>query len=669
MFAIVLVFHSPAATPRQKSLDEWRALTAEPESPRVFVKSDQVRFYFRSGTNVEEFNGDWSRLRVPTDSYRVNSALLQWKRKLRKVPEKERGWRQATVISGADWRRLATNMLQELTPLEPGQGYYYQAFLTDRLLYRDTNGIPRFSALNEQPKGVTLERRFTVDESLEILARVAGEHLAATHRGDTLFVIISPNAGRFAQPLLLDRQQRECVLLSPAALYDPTERGLGFTFTVQGVSAMLFESHGLALLKNPVSSAARLGDLGIQTLIRFTRLPVPKSTPPLPPPSERPGMDLNGWEAWLDRYTGTRREDGSMALLIDGDRFFSRLRQAIANATNYVHANVFIFDKDDVAVDMADRLKQSSRHADVKVILDRMGSLAAGASPPATPLPEDFEAPASISGYLTDHSRVHVRPFLNPWFSADHCKTYIVDGQFAWLGGMNLGREYLYEWHDMMVEVRGPVVESLEREFRHDWAHAGPLGDFAYAASLLGRAEPQPAASTSWIKLRLLPTKTLWKPFSMAALNALRKAQSYIYVENPYLFDKRVMGALVEARRRGVDVRVVLPRENDFKYGGRGNLVSANYLYAHGIRVYFYPGMTHVKALLVDGWSCVGSGNLNHISLRLSQEQNVATSDPWFAERLRHELFEEDFINSYELNHTISVDWADFLADMLLENL
>src|SRR5262249_34223112 len=159
-----------------------------------------------------------------------------------------------------------------------GHGYYYQAFLTDRLLYRDANGAPRLSALSERPRGVTLERRFTVGESLEILGRVAGRHLAAMHPGDPLFVIISPNAGRFAQPLLLDRQQRECVLLSPAALYDPTERGLGLTLTVQGVSAMVFESHGLALLKNPISSTARLGDLGIETLIRVTRAPVPKAT-------------------------------------------------------------------------------------------------------------------------------------------------------------------------------------------------------------------------------------------------------------------------------------------------------------------------------------------------------------------------------------------------------
>jgi phosphatidylserine/phosphatidylglycerophosphate/cardiolipin synthase-like enzyme len=159
----------------------------------------------------------------------------------------------------------------------------------------------------------------------------------------------------------------------------------------------------------------------------------------------------------------------------------------------------------------------------------------------------------------------------------------------------------------------------------------------------------------------------MWKPFGTAVFGALDHAQSYIYAENPYLFDKKVLVQLVEARERGVDVRVVLPRVNDLKAGERSNLVAANYLLQHGVRVYFYPGMTHVKALLVDGWACLGSGNLDNLSLRLSQEQNIATSDSAFADRLKRELFEDDFAHSYELTKTISVDWGDFLADLMLE--
>jgi phosphatidylserine/phosphatidylglycerophosphate/cardiolipin synthase-like enzyme len=468
---------------------------------------------------------------------------------------------------------------------------------------------------------------------------------------------------------LLDRQRRLCVWLSPAALYDTTERGIGLSTTAQGLSALLIESHGLALLKNPISSVARLADLGVESVVRFVRMPFPKPTTHYPPLAHCQGMDLAQWEAWLDRYTGTRQEDGSLDLLIDGERFFPRLKQAIAAATNHVNVEVYIFDKDDVGVGVADQLKERSCEVEVKVILDRLGTIGGGASPPGTPMPEDFVAPASIYSYLRQDSLVRVHPFLNPWFSADHSKVFLVDGTHAWMGGMNLGREYRYEWHDLMVELQGPVVASLEDEFRHDWAHESLLGDLAYIAELARGPKKIPPSlpSDHWISMRLLPTKTAWKPFSAAVQGAIGKSQSYIYLENPYLFDKRVIVALVRARNRGVDVRVVLPRENDLKPGGRSNLVLANYLLEHGVRVYFYPGMTHVKALLVDDWACVGSANLNHLSLRVCQEHNVATSDPAFAARLKKELFEEDFSRSYELTEPLSIEWVDFLADLVLE--
>jgi phosphatidylserine/phosphatidylglycerophosphate/cardiolipin synthase-like enzyme len=585
------------------------------------------------------------------------------------MPEGERGWREATVIAGAEWSRLTTDLVETLTPASAGHGAYYQGFLADRLLYRDTNGVPRFASIDEPPKGVVIDRHLSSEETLATLAHRVEQDLARNHPGVSLFLLLAPNARRFPQPLLLDREQRQCIWLAPAALYDSTERGLGLSTTAQGVSALLLEGHGLALLKNPISSLFRLGDLGVETVVRFVRLPFPKPTTQYPSLSHCQGMDLGAWEAWLDRYTGTRQEDGSLDLLMDGEQFFPRLRQAFAAATNHIHLDVYIFDKDDVGVSVADQLKERACEVEVKVIFDRLGSIGGGAVPPGTPLPEDFITPTSIYSYLKRDSNVRVRPFLNPWLSADHSKLFLVDGTQAWMGGMNLGREYRYEWHDLMVELHGPVVASLEDEFRREWAHEGLLGDLGYVAALArGPRKPEaPQPSDRWIKLRLLPTKTAWKPFSAAVQGAIGKSKSYIYLENPYLFDKRVIIELVRARNRGVDVRVVLPRVNDLKAGGRSNLVLANYLLEHGVRVYFYPGMTHVKALMVDDWACLGSGNLNHLSLRVCQERNVATSDPAFAARLKKQLFEEDFSRSYELTEPVSIEWADFLADLVLE--
>jgi cardiolipin synthase A/B len=660
---------SPHRAGKQESLNEWRTLTSsDAPPPRVFVKGEQVQFYFPAKNGVEAFKSAWKKIRIPAPGYRVREALLRWDQRLSRIPEPERGWREAKVISGAEWRALATNLIEELTPRTSGHGVYYQAFLAEGLLYRDARNRSRFVPLGDQPADIVIEHQFSIEETLEQLARLGEAQLARTHPRDSLFLIMAPNARRFTQPVLIDRQQRRCILLMPSALYDFTERGVTPSATAQGLSAILPESHGIALLKNPISSAFRLVDLGVETAIRFLRLPLPKPAKEPPPLSNARSMNPDEWEAWLDSYTGTRLEDGELDLLIDGERFFTRFEQALGDATNHIFLNIYIFDRDDVAVEVADLLKLRSSDVEVRVLLDRMGSIGAGQVPPATPLPEHFTPPPKITDYLTTDSRVRVRKFLNPWFSSNHAKVLLVDGADAWLGGMNFGREYRYEWHDLMVELHGPVVASLEDEFKRAWAHAGPWGDIGYAAALLKKASPKVSSqSERWIKVRRLPTRTAWKPFATAVSGAFRRAQNHIYIENPYLFDKRAILALVRARNRGVDVRVVLPRVNDFKAGGRGNLVVANYLFEHGVRVFFYPGMTHVKAIQADGWTCLGSGNLNHLSLRLNQEQNIATSDPEFAARANRDLFEADFARSYEMKAPITVDWVDFLADFLLE--
>jgi len=675
LLGLVLIGSTGCSTSRvshQQSLDEWRALTAAgTPTPRVFLKGEQVRFYFPRTNGVEAFKAHWSLVRIPSAGYKVRSAMLRWDQKLSRIPEHDHGWREARLIGVAEWRTFSTNLIAELTPETPGHGAYYQAFLADGVLYRDQAGAAHFVPLGEQPKNIVIDHQFSAEETLEQIARLVSTRLESAHPNDALFLLMAPSAKRITQPVLVDRRRRRCVLLMPAPLYDWAETCMTPSITARSLIAILPESHGIALLKNPISSAMRLMDLAVASVVRFVRLPLPKAGAALPEVhGDGQGMNLAAWEEWLDHCTGTRRQPGNIELLIDGEIFYNRFHQAVDQATNHIHIDVYIFDRDDVAVKVADHLKARAKDIEVKVLLDQMGSIGAGLSPPSTPLPENFEPPASIVSYLREDSDVELRKFLNPWFSSDHEKVFLMDGATAFCGGMNFGREYRYEWHDLMVELHGTVVQTLEQEFERKWAHASWLGDLAYAAVAMRQFGEEPVATNSagpWIPVRLLPTKTAWKPFSTAVGEALHTARNYIYAENPYLFDKRMIIARVRARKRGVDVRVVLPRVNDFKAGGRGNLVIANYLLANGVRVYFYPGMTHVKALMVDGWSCVGTGNLNHLSLRVNQEQNIATSDPDFAARLKHDLFEEDFARSHRLTEPVSVDWVDFLADFLLE--
>jgi phosphatidylserine/phosphatidylglycerophosphate/cardiolipin synthase-like enzyme len=583
--------------------------------------------------------------------------------------EQRPDWEHATVVSGDEWRRLTTSFLDELAPEQPLQGVYYQAFLADGVVYRDADGVPRLSAFDEHPADVEVCERYSLEETLELSAEHFEKCLRDLYPGRTLFVLMTHSPRRVISPVLLDIRKKRCVWLIPAALQDSTEKAPALSLTLEAASGLLPEAHGVALLKNPVSSAFRLADLCAVTVLRWAHLRLPRISGALPPLNNSQGMDLAAWERWLDEYTGTRQQPGSLKLLIDGEQFFTRMQEAFHDATNKIDVQMFIFDRDDVALEIADQLKQRSSEIPVRVIYDRLGSISGGLSPPATPLPAGFVAPTSISTYLSEDSRVKVRSSLNPWLTHNHSKLVLVDGRTAWVGGMNFGREYRYEWHDTMVEIQGPVVKSLQRDFRRSWAHAGPLGDLAYLAVLLstsGITNPVlPAESSSGV--RLLPTRTAWKPFAAAVSGALRMAQNRIYVENPYLFDKRTILQLAYARRRGVDVRVVLPRVNDFKPGERAALVIANYLLANGVRVYFYPGMTHTKALLADGWVCLGSGNMNHLSLRVNHELNVGTGEPEFVGQVEHQLFEADFARSLELREPINVDLVDLVTNLLLE--
>src|SRR4029077_18313481 len=111
-------------------------------------------------------------------------------------------------------------------------------------------------------------------------------------------------------------------------------------------------------LKNPVSSAARLLNVIVQTTLSLARLPLPGAPAQVPPVAHARGMDLSRWEKWLDHHTLTHREAAAPRLLVDGDQFFPRLQSSMAAATNHIRVEVFIFDNYDLAVQVADQLKQ-----------------------------------------------------------------------------------------------------------------------------------------------------------------------------------------------------------------------------------------------------------------------------------------------------------------------
>jgi cardiolipin synthase len=379
-------------------------------------------------------------------------------------------------------------------------------------------------------------------------------------------------------------------------------------------------------------------------------------------------MDLAEWEAYLDQAFGKQAQDGQARLLIGGDQFFPRLVDALQNAKKSIEIRTYILDNDDYALSIADLLRERSREAKVRVMLDSLGTQFAQTESPAT-LPESTEKPPPITHYLEAGSKVNVRALTNPWLTGDHTKTMSVDGEVAYVGGMNIGREYRWEWHDLMVELTGPVVEAIDYEFDKTWAHASIAGDVVYPAF---RAKSRPGkapARDGDYPIRLLATRPAESQILWAQIDAIRRAKHYAWVENAYFSSTRVMYELAKARHRGVDVRVIMPVEGDTGIMNKSNVIAANTLLEHGVRVYIYPGMSHVKAAVYDGWACLGSANFDKLSLRVNKELNLGISDPGFVEALRRDVFETDMAASAELTEPLPEDLSNTLASILAGQL
>lgn len=630
------------------------------------MKDQEIRILVTSPTQSVAFRAGWKAARVAAHEFTYEGAVLKAERRASLPPAWRRGWRAVRVLPGAEHERLLRVATERLAPREALHGIYLQYLLEEAVVFRDATGRVQLVPFGAQPEGVVIDRRLGRQELFSTLAQTIEADLRAAYPNETAFLVMPLPDQEFRLALFDFAERHAATIYAPHVGDDPRlAPSIAMQFSM--LAEFVLVDHGWAFLKNPVSSTTRSVNQGTQWLLSVLGHPFRARNGIVGPVTNAPSMDLVQWEAWLDRHTHTRREQGTVKLLIDGEKFFPHLEKRIAGAQSNVCVQISIFDRDDVGVQVADQLKARSTNAAVQVMFDRICTRGAGDVPPATPLPDDFQPPRSIGSHLRDGARVQVRGLLNPCFTVDHTKLLLFDRRYAILGGMNFGREYRYEWHDLMFELEGPIVGTLQQQFDIKWAQAGVWGDAALAIEkLFGNEAAETVAPPGSIELRRLRTRTFDRQIRRAELEAIDRARSHIFLENAYLYDKDVIRALVRARARGVDVRVILPGKNDFTPGHSSNLVTANYLRQRGVRVYFYPGMTHVKALLVDGWACLGSANFDAFSLRLNRETNLATSDPGFVGQFRREVFDVDFAKSRELEENVSVDWGDELADVIM---
>jgi cardiolipin synthase len=340
-------------------------------------------------------------------------------------------------------------------------------------------------------------------------------------------------------------------------------------------------------------------------------------------------------------------------LLENGEEFFPRVFECIAAAQHEVVLETFILFEDKVGMGLhAVLLQAAGRGVQIDITIDGFGS------PDLSP---DF-----ISALAQAGVRVHVfdpRPRLWGWrtnlFRRMHRKIVVIDGQRAFVGGINYSADHLADFgpmakQDYAVEIEGAIVDDIH-EFVHQALAAGQRDDdatftgrlrerFSAQAKKLAqpwrRATPAPAGDAGALFVTRDNDKHT-KDIEQHYRVALRAARHRVVIANAYFFPGyRLLKEIRRAAQRGVDVRLILQGEPDMAIVKTAANMLYHHLMAAGVQIFEYSERPlHGKvAVADDAWSTVGSSNLDPLSLSLNLEANIIIKDRAFNQYLSARL-------------------------------
>ncbi|WP_321341165.1 cardiolipin synthase [Breoghania sp.] len=333
-------------------------------------------------------------------------------------------------------------------------------------------------------------------------------------------------------------------------------------------------------------------------------------------------------------------------VLVDGRATYESIFAGIRAAKTYVLAQFYIIRNDEIGNRLADLLIEKAE-AGVTVLLlyDDIGS--AGLS--RRFLERLEKAGVMVSGF--NRSRP-MFPFLRPFRInfRNHRKIVIADGRHAWIGGLNMGNEYLglsqkfNRWRDTHVRVDGPAALAAQISFAEDWhwATGGKLP--------IDWPHPQPLNDGQPVLVMPSGPADTIDTCAIAFTEAIGHARRRLWIVSPYFVPgEDIQTALSAAVLRGVDVRLLLPKNPDGPIVGLANECFAETMAAQGVRTYYYrEGFLHQKVMLVDdALASIGTVNFDNRSFHINFEVTLWLTEPDTIGFVR-DMLELDFAHSDE---------------------
>lgn len=322
-------------------------------------------------------------------------------------------------------------------------------------------------------------------------------------------------------------------------------------------------------------------------------------------------------------------ENNDVEIFTDARKKYDALFEDIKNAKKSINIMYFIIRNDVVGNELIDLLtKKASEGVKVRLMYDGFGSI-------LTPR------------RLFDRLRVEKASEVEEFFPVrilsmskinhrNHRKIVVIDDETAYLGGMNIGDEYMSRnpkrnlpWRDTHVRIKGDSVEYIMRCFAQDW-------EFSTGRRIEVKTNENLKETNEKVSMQIVPSgpDTENEEIKCGIIRMIYSAKKYVYIQSPYFVpDEAFLTAVQTAARSGVDVRVMIPGMPDKKYVYHTTMSYVGELLDAGVKVLLYPGFIHSKTVTVDGKICtIGSTNIDIRSFRLLFELNAFMYSPEVAE-------------------------------------
>ncbi|TDM10496.1 cardiolipin synthase [Macrococcus lamae] len=343
--------------------------------------------------------------------------------------------------------------------------------------------------------------------------------------------------------------------------------------------------------------------------------------------------------------------DNKVEVFTDGRKKFDRLIADILAAEDHVHIQYYVFKRDGIGKEIIDALERKLEEGiEVKMLYDDMGSRTLTLS--------KFKEFKKLGGRV-EAFFPSVLPLINFRLNnRNHRKIVVIDGRIGYVGGFNVGDEYLGlnkrfgYWRDTHLRIEGDAVNALQLRFMLDWNSQSNRNHMAYEPQYFPDVR---SGGKVGVQIASSGPDDRWQQIKYGYLKMIGDAKKSIYIQTPYFIpDASFLDSLKVAALSGVDVNVMIPNKPDHPFVYWATYSNVGELLKTGAKVFIYEnGFLHAKTVVIDDEvASVGTANMDVRSFDLNFEVNAFIYDDELAVSVR-KTFEEDVKVSSELTEEI----------------